>query len=257
MSKSLRLSKIFSPHTGNTLILPIDHGLMGCMEGLEDPVKILKELQTPDIDGVLLNDGVAKQAESVFKGRSAPARLLNSDMFNFEENGKVNHELSYSPETALRKGYDCMKLVLFWDVTENERIRSMKLIASCIEEANKWEMPVLVEPLTSKLIENQEERVKVLTDAMRVAFELGADILKVPHPGDVNVLKAWVQYFDVPLILLGGGKNGTTEDLINQVDEAIEVGFRGVAIGRNVWQRPTDEARDLLQKFAGIVHKKR
>lgn len=254
MSKSLRLSKIFSPETGNTLILPIDHGLMGSFEGLEDPVKVLKELQIPAIDAVLLNDGVAKQASGVFRGRNAPGRMLNSDMFNFSENGKMNHELNFNPETALRKGYDCMKLVLFWDRPAEERMRSMKLIASCIEEANNWDMPVLVEPLISMPIENNEERAKVLTDATRAAFELGADILKVPHPGDINTLKKWVQCFDVPMILLGGGKDGTTQDLINLVEEAINVGIRGVAIGRNVWQRPTYEAKQVLARFAEIVH---
>lgn len=255
MSKSLRLSKIFNPDTGNTLILPVDHGLMGSMKGLENPIKLLKELLTPDIDAVLLNDGVARRAESVFHGRNAPGRLLNSDMFNFDNNGRMNHELSYSPETALRNGYDCIKLVLFWDRPENERMRSMKLIASCIEEANKWEMPVLVEPLTSQPITNEEQSIQVLTDATRAAFELGADVLKVPHPGDTSVLKDWVQYFNVPLILLGGGKNGTTKGLVNLVEESVNVGVRGVAIGRNVWQRPISEAKDVLSQFSKVVHK--
>lgn len=66
MGKSLRLSRIFRKDTGNALILPVDHGIGGSIEGLEDPVKILKELQTPDIDAILLNDGVARQAEEVF-----------------------------------------------------------------------------------------------------------------------------------------------------------------------------------------------
>lgn len=231
MGKSLRLSRIFRKDTGNSLILPVDHGIGGSIEGLEDPVKILKELQTPDIDAILLNDGVARQAEEVFYGKGTPGRMLNSDIFSYEvKNERMEHHLTFSPEFAVRKGYDCIKLVLFWDRPAEERMRSMKLIASVIEEAEKWEMPVLVEPLTSKPIEDPKERAKVLSDANRAAFELGADILKVAHPGDTKTLENWVNYFDIPIILLGGNKSGTTEDLVNMVDDAINVGINGVAL---------------------------
>ncbi|MEK4302068.1 hypothetical protein MKY30_22180 [Oceanobacillus sp. FSL W8-0428] len=258
MGKSLRLSRIFRKDTGNSLILPVDHGIGGSIEGLEDPVKILKELQTPDIDAILLNDGVARQAEEVFYGKGTPGRMLNSDIFSYEvKNERMEHHLTFSPEFAVRKGYDCIKLVLFWDRPAEERMRSMKLIASVIEEAEKWEMPVLVEPLTSKPIEDPKERAKVLSDANRAAFELGADILKVAHPGDTKTLENWVNYFDIPIILLGGNKSGTTEDLVNMVDDAINVGINGVAIGRNVWQRPPKEAKELLARFAEIIHKPR
>jgi len=256
MSKALRLSRIFRKDTGNTLILPVDHGIGGSIEGLEDPVKTLKDLQIPEIDAVLLNDGVARQAEDVFHGRNAPGRLLNSDVFSYEEQSeKLQHQITFSPETAVRKGYDCMKLVLFWDRPAEERMRSIKLIASVIEEAEKWEMPVLVEPLLSKPVNDVKERAELLTSANRVAFELGADILKSNHPGDIEVLKDWVKYFDIPIILLGGSKSGTTDDLIKTVDEAINIGVNGVAIGRNVWQRTPEEAKSLLKKFAEIVHK--
>lgn len=258
MGKALRLSRIFRQDTGNTLVLPVDHGIGGSMDGLEDPVKVLRDLQIPEVDAVLLNDGLAKQANDVFYGKGAPGRMLNADVFSYEvKNEKMEHQLTFSPETAVRKGYDCVKLVLFWDQPAAERMRSIKLIASVIEEADKWDMPVLVEPLTSKPIKEPEERIRVLTDANRVAFELGADILKVAHPGDINTLKDWVQYFDIPIILLGGSKSGTTEELIQQVDEAIEVGINGVAIGRNVWQRSSNEAKDLLRRFADVIHKPR
>ncbi|MCC3356815.1 class I fructose-bisphosphate aldolase [Bacillus sp. REN16] len=258
MGKALRLSRIFRKDTGNTLVLPVDHGIGGSMEGLEDPVKTLRELQSPAIDAVLLNDGVARQANDVFYGKNAPGRMLNSDVFSYEvKNEKMHHQITFTPETAVRRGYDCMKLVLFWDRPAEERMRSIKLIASVIEEAEKWEMPVMVEPLTSKPVEDPEERIKVLTDANRVAFELGADILKVAHPGDVDTLRDWVKYFNVPIILLGGGKNGSTQDLVKLVDDAIDVGINGVAIGRNVWQRPVEEAKELLSQFAEIIHKPR
>lgn len=258
MGKSLRLSRIFRKDTGNALVLPVDHGIGGSLKGLEDPVQTIKALQTSHIDAVLLNDGIAKQVEESFYGRNAPGRMLNADVFSYDTtNDKLEHHVTFSPELAVRKGYDCMKFVLFWDRPAEERMRSISLLASIIEEADKWDMPVLIEPLASKPIEDPEEYKKVLTDANRVAYELGADILKVAYPGDNETLKDWVKKFNVPIILLGGGKTGTKEDLIKLVAEAVDVGVNGVAIGRNVWQRPVEEAKELLRNFADIIHQPR
>src|SRR5699024_7126924 len=195
------------------LILPIDHGISGSKEGLEDPITVLRELSIPQVDAVLLNDGVSKQSDKVFRSNNAPGRILNSDIFNYEiESEKMIHHLTFTPEFAVRKGYDCIKLVLFWDRPAQERMRSIKLLSSVIEEADKWGMPVLIEPLLSKPVADINRRAKLLTDANRVAFELGADILKVAHPGDSNIIKEWVKYFNIPIILLGGGKSGTAKE---------------------------------------------
>jgi|SRR5699024_996024 len=256
MTKSLRLSRIFREDTGNSLILPIDHGIGGNMKGLEQPRKVLKDLTISEVDAVLLNDGLVKKSEEVFLGRNAPGRLLNADIFSYEaKSERLEHHITFSPDTAVRKGYDCMKLVLFWDRPDAERMRSIKLISSVIEEAEKWDMPVLVEPLLSKQYNDNEERAELLTSANRVAFELGADILKSNHPGDMGILENWVRDYDIPIVLLGGNKEGTSSELVEMVSEAIDAGVRGVAMGRNVWQRPTKEAQNLLKQFSTIIHK--
>ena len=38
------------------------------------------------------------------------------------------------------------------------------------------------------------------------------------------------------------------------VEHAIAAGARGITIGRRVWQRPLEEATELLTRLAGIVH---
>jgi class I fructose-bisphosphate aldolase len=55
-------------------------------------------------------------------------------------------------------------------------------------------------------------------------------------------------------VILGGPAQGTAEDLCTMVEQAIGAGARGITIGRRVWQRPIDEATDLLRRLAGIVH---
>jgi class I fructose-bisphosphate aldolase len=38
------------------------------------------------------------------------------------------------------------------------------------------------------------------------------------------------------------------------VKESVAAGARGITIGRRVWQRPIEEAAELLEQLAGIVH---
>jgi|SRR5699024_6527143 len=255
MSKAYRLSKIFRPETGNTLILPVDHGVSaGNIQGLENPHKTLEELNIPDVDAVLMSDGFAKQAESVFYGRNTPGRIQAADVV-YMGNNKIYHELNTSIETAVRRGYDCLKFIMFWDRPAEEQMQSVQVISKAIQEAEKWDMPVLVEPLTFDHIEDEEERIKVLSDSARVAYELGADILKLPHPGNIDTIKTWVNTFNVPIILLGGAFKGEVANLVDQVDEAVSAGVKGVAIGRNLWQRPIEEAKHMLSELARVIHK--
>jgi fructose-bisphosphate aldolase, class I len=74
------------------------------------------------------------------------------------------------------------------------------------------------------------------------------------YPGDPDVLSAWCSELGVPLVILGGPAQGTSDDLCAMVERSIAAGARGITIGRRVWQRPLDEATELLRRLAAIVH---
>src|SRR5699024_4333219 len=125
--------------------LPIDHGVSsGNIKGLENPKKVLLDLKTPDIDAVLMTDGIAKQTEPVFYGKNSPARIQTSDVVYFDSD-IIYHELNTDAETAVRQGYDCMKLIFFCDRPAEEKMKSVQIISKVVKEAEKWKIPVLVE----------------------------------------------------------------------------------------------------------------
>lgn len=253
MNKLIRMSRIFNEHSGNTILLPVDHGILGEVKGLEDPLEVLERLIPFGLDGVLMNDGIRIQSESLFFGRSAPARILSSDTL-YQDNSGLYHDLIAMPETALHAGCDCVKVLLVWNRPASEYMHNIKMIAELVREAERCHIPVMIEPLILDPIEDEQTKTKALTDATRIAYELGADILKIVHPGDPLVLGQWVRKFRVPLVMLGGGLNGNVDDLINLVTQAIASGVRGVAIGRNVWQRPIEESEQVIRRFVKVVH---
>jgi DhnA family fructose-bisphosphate aldolase class Ia len=112
-------------------------------------------------------------------------------------------------------------------------------------------MPVMVEPT---LFNTARTSSSELGDAVRVAFEIGADILKVPYPGSIDVLEHWVQSYPVPFLMLGGSTVASGDHIINLVQQALNVGVSGIVMGRNVWNRPGREGLDLMGSLLEVVH---
>ncbi len=255
--KEYRMSRIFRPDTGNTVILPVDHGLaLGHLPELRRPVNVIQEMFATGIDGVLIADGTfAGYSGHVFEGRSAPTRIVTADTF-FVNEDHISQGLVFRPKEAIIKGYDAIKAILIWDQPVDDRMRNIRMLAKLIQEARAWDLPVMVEPLLMRTRNLSEPpNRQLLSDAVRVAYELGADILKVPFPGDQAVLEQWVGDFSVPLVLLGGGDTHTVHEITVMVDQAIRVGVRGIVMGRNVWSRNDKEkSLRLMRDLVDIVH---
>jgi fructose-bisphosphate aldolase, class I len=58
----------------------------------------------------------------------------------------------------------------------------------------------------------------------------------------------------VPIVILGGPAQGTVDELCEMVAASVAAGARGITIGRRVWQRPVEEAAEVLSRLSAIVH---
>lgn len=239
---------------GRCVILPLDHGtVLGRVEGLEDPHGALRRFLAAPCDGFLLGPGVLRRSAPLFARRDAPARLFTADLYWQDDRG-AGHELAATIESAAALGVDGVKLLMPWDVSASERARTAALIGRAIATADPYGLPVMVEPV-AQTTEPGPKFVAVASHGCRVAAELGADIIKIAHPGDPDVLAAWAEESAVPIVLLGGPAAGNPEELVTMVDEAVRAGASGIVIGRKVWQRPLEEAVQLLGRLAAVVHR--
>nr|MBA3826970.1 fructose-bisphosphate aldolase [Ktedonobacterales bacterium] len=105
--------------------------------------------------------------------------------------------------------------------------------------------------------------------AARVAAELGADVVKVnvpkfnaekdksaPAPYSTQTFTAddalaqVVQSAGKTLVIFSGGEKQDESGVVDKARAGMRAGGTGVIFGRNMWQRPMDEAL----KLAGEVH---
>jgi len=249
--KATRLRRIFG-NDGRCVIVPLDHGtILGRVPGLEDPMAVLQRLAAEPCDGFLLGPGVCRRSAELFGRRSAPARILTLDV-HWCDSGGGGHRLAASVETAAALGVDGVKLLMPWDVPSPERAATAALVGGVVERADRFGLPVMVEPVA--LEATGTAAIEVAAHGCRVAAEIGADILKVAHPGDDDVLRSWCAELGVPVVLLGGAGETARAELVSLVRGAVGAGASGIVIGRKVWGRPPDETAALLAELYAAVH---
>jgi class I fructose-bisphosphate aldolase len=55
------------------------------------------------------------------------------------------------------------------------------------------------------------------------------------------------------MVLFSGGSKLGDEDLLKKATMAMENGATGLIFGRNLWQRPMDEALAITEKLMAIM----
>jgi len=116
----------------------------------------------------------------------------------------------------------------------------------------RWGMPLLAMIYTRGPKIGSEYDVKHVRHAARVGAEMGADIVKVPYPGSPGSFREVVEGCASPVVIAGGEKMESDEEVLRMVADAMAAGGAGASIGRNVFQH-RDPAR-MVRAISSVVH---
>jgi class I fructose-bisphosphate aldolase len=86
-------------------------------------------------------------------------------------------------------------------------------------------------------------------EVARVAYDLGADIIKITFPGPDATAKLCAE-LDIPIVVAGGPLSGDARSTLKDITDSISAGAQGVVVGRKVWQRPAEETSWLIAEIA-------
>jgi DhnA family fructose-bisphosphate aldolase class Ia len=259
--KAIRLKRVLHPDR-RTLVVAFDHALvMGPIPGTLDPAGQIRHFVEAQADAVLLNLGNFRYfAEAVSHGHvpGLIARLDWTTAFN-DVTETIPHSfqtcLVAHPVDALQAGADAVItfLVVGSGDAEFER-KEVERVGSLARECERIGLPLVVESLArGTRVENSREP-KWLMLHTRMAAELGADIIKTENTTDVETLRSVTSACPVPILVLGGSRTGSDEDVMNTVRDIVEAGAAGVFFGRNIFQ--ADNMLDLLQRVRTLLASK-
>lgn len=79
--------------------------------------------------------------------------------------------------------------------------------------------------------------------------ELGADWVKIPYAEGFERVTSTCY---VPAVILGGAKKGSERIMLEKIRDALDVGAKGVAIGRNIFQAEDPQA--MTAAVAALIH---
>jgi DhnA family fructose-bisphosphate aldolase class Ia len=257
------MNRLFT--NGRCLDVAIDHGVCNeptFMPGLEDMENVVDQLVAAGPDAIQMNYGQADLLQ-MRPEKSKPALVMRIDLgnpYNDRRHRVMWAQLQNAHEPiigALEMDAACVVVNLFQLPDEPELFRQcIANIATTRAECAKFGMPLMIEPLA--MLPNEirggyqvDGDADKIVPLVRLAAELGADIIKADPTTDPADFHRVVEAARVPVLVRGGGK----EDLRSVFAKSAALlgqGACGLVYGRNVYQHANP--RRVVAALMAMIH---
>lgn len=237
-----RLARMFSPKSGNTVMLDFDHGyIMGPTAGLERIDVVIPPL-TKYVNVLMGTRGILRTCISPSDSVAKCVRVTYDSTVLFDDMSNGGG-IACDIENAIRMNADCMAVQTF--IGSAGESRSLELLARTADAGTRYGIPTLGVVAVGKEMERTE---KFFLLATRVLAETGANIVKSYYcDGFERVASAC----PVPIVIAGGKKLPELEAL-EMAYRAISEGAHGVDMGRNIFQ--SDSPAGMAAAIGKVVH---
>jgi putative autoinducer-2 (AI-2) aldolase len=235
-----RLSRIFNPTSGKTVMLAFDHGyFQGPTTGLERPDITILPL-APHADALMLTRGILRSVIPPSLNKAAVLRASGGPSILKELS---NERIAMAMEDAVRLNACAVATQVF--VGGEYETQSVINLTTLIDRGNRVGMPVLgVTAVGSEMVRD----AKYIRLATRMCAELGAAFVKTYFVPDFETVTAACP---VPIVI-AGGKKLPEADALKMAFDAISRGAAGVDMGRNIFQSEAPVA--MIKAVRTVVH---
>jgi DhnA family fructose-bisphosphate aldolase class Ia len=261
--KEIRLQRLFQ--NGGCLDIAIDHGVCNepsFLDGLEDMPGVVDTLVQAQPDAIQMNFGQADLLQRR-PGRSKPALVMRMDMGN-PYNATVHRVMWALLQNkkdpvlpAVQMDASCVVVNLFMLPNEPDLFRQcVENISIVRADCDKYGMPLMIEPLVMRphsekggyMVDGDAEKIVTL---VRLAREMGADIIKADPTDDTSMFHRVVEAARCPVLVRGGGREDLKQ-VFARSRELLNQGAVGMVYGRNVYQHKNSGA--VVRALMAMIH---
>ena len=261
--KQARLNRLLT--AGRCLDIALDHGVCNepsFLSGLEDMPAVMDQLIAAAPDAIQLNFGQSDLLQQ-HPGRNKPALVMRVDMGNpyNATRHRVMWAMLQNQEDpvlpAVQMDAACAVINLFMLPDEPELFRQcVANIARVRADCDRYGMPLMIEPLVMEphgerggyMVDGDAEKIVTL---VRLAREMGADIVKADPTSDPAEFHRVVQAARCPVLVRGGGRENLQQVFIRS-RELLDQGAVGMVYGRNVYQHSNPQA--VVRSLMAMIH---
>jgi fructose-bisphosphate aldolase/2-amino-3,7-dideoxy-D-threo-hept-6-ulosonate synthase len=231
---------------GRYVVVPMDHGItMGAVKGLKEIESTIDAVTRGGADAVLTQKGIAPRVHENKNGAGYVVHLNASTTIGPDEQDK---RLTGTVEEAVRAGADAVSFHI--NVGSDHEPEQIEELAELTADADRLGIPVLAMAY-ARGPGVDESDPEALGHAVRLAEELGADVVKTGYSGDGSSFEHVVASTRLPVVIAGGSK-GTDRETVEMVRGAMNGGAAGVSMGRSIFQHDDPEA--IARAVAAVVH---
>ena len=247
--KRTRMARIFQPD-GRAVMVALNQGIaMGPRDGIEDLEKIVACLLPEGPDAFTMHRGSVMRMDEACIGRTPVVlKLTNHTRFLGPNEIPVA-----TVEDAVTMGCDAVSIGL--TVCDEQEMETLHMVSGFVREADRWGIPTVAHayPSGSLILDSERHTVAQVGYAVRIARELGIDIIKTYWTGGADSF-AKIVTFGAPckVVISGGPRCATLRECFQMTWEGIQAGCHGITYGRNIWQHEFPAA--VLRGLVGIIH---
>ena len=257
IGKSSRIDTLFNSND-NAFVVAFDHGiLMGPIDGIKDIESSVSKVVQGRPDAIQVTPPIAKVVSENFLGRNSPSLIARLDTSNLwrsspEPNSGYYTDL-FSVKDAVRLNAQAVVTYLLVGFeNDHDEAYNLKILSKIAHEAHDYGMPLIIEPLGIAKGYQAVRDKDVISLAVRMATEVGADLLKVDYTGDKSSFREILDSTTCPVMIRGGPKTKTLADSLQMVSDSLEIGANGIVFGRNIWQ--SDDPTKITKVYSDFVH---
>jgi putative autoinducer-2 (AI-2) aldolase len=236
-----RLSRIFNPDTGRTVMLAIDHGyFQGPTTGLERIDLSIVPLM-PYADAIMLTRGILRTTVPPWLTKPIVMRCSGGPSILKELS---DEHLAVDIEDAIRMNVAAITLQVF--IGGEFESRSVHNMTRLVDMGMRYGIPVMAVTAVGKDMVRDARYFRL---ACRMCAELGVHFVKTYYVEEG--FETVTASCPVPIVM-AGGKKIPELDALTMAYKAVQEGASGVDMGRNIFQ--SDAPKAMMQAVRKVVH---
>jgi DhnA family fructose-bisphosphate aldolase class Ia len=260
IGKQRRLDRIFSHTSKKIILVPLDDSLLaGPTNGLESLAIKTQKIISASPNAIIGFQGLLKNFSNII-GQTPTILNLTASTTNIFHTNKI---LVGTLELAVM--LDVQAVAVHVNISSKYESAMLKNFSEIAFECNRLGIPLMgiMYPRNengdgsdnnySELkLKERMKYAKLVAHTVRIAFELGADLVKTQYTGDSESFSIVTAACNPLPVVIAGGPQINMIEILKIAEGAMRAGAAGVSFGRNIFSR--DNPQDYINALKKVIY---